>query len=162
MCFIMNSFKHVWGVPVQKGPNLNMSHHHIPLFNCIHYFDIFCAKDNVLTIIYCYSTLPTTSTASTGLSFFAWKTMFPPPYTAIPLYPLCPLCPPHKRSSVKWCEFRILPNGGGGQLSNPKFIDLVETDQGEWKELSSVWKLLGFFMPKYAFSHIIETFFWCI
>ena len=95
-------------------------HHHMPLFHCIHcahWFDLFATRDNVPTTLYHYST------TSTGLTFFAPKTMFKPPYTTIPLHQvdligltlfapktispvpyatisLCLLCPLHTASTV--------------------------------------------------------------
>ena len=57
------------------------SHHHIPLFHCIHWFDL-----------------------------FAPKTMSPPPFTTIPLCPLHPLhtVPTASTVSTAYCVHYIL------------------------------------------------------
>ena len=55
----------------------------------------FCTKDNVPTTIYHYSTV------FTGLTFFAPKTMFPPPYTTILLHPL-------HTASTAYCIYCVL------------------------------------------------------
>ena len=71
------------------------SHHHIKLFHCIHqihWFDLFCSKDNVPSAIYHYTTM---STTSTGLTFLHQKQC---PHHHIPLFhcvhcvPLSHLC----------------------------------------------------------------------
>ena len=61
---------------------------HCPLCHCIHsihWFDLFCTKDNVPTTIYHYSTV-LNAYCIHWFDLFAQKTMSPPPYTTIPLY----------------------------------------------------------------------------
>ena len=76
-------------------------HHHITLFHCILHPLVwpFCINDNVPTTIYHYSTaycihcihcvLCPLCACIHWFDLFAPKTMSPPPYTTIPLHPLC-------------------------------------------------------------------------
>ena len=69
MRFIMNSFKHVGGSLFRKVQIWTCDHQHIPLFHCIHSFDIFAPKTMSPPPYTAITTLPTASTATTGLSF---------------------------------------------------------------------------------------------
>ena len=77
------------------------SHHHIPLFHCvhcIHWFDLFhqrqCSLHHIplFDYVHCIHCIH-------WFGLFAPKTMSPPPYSTIPLCPLHLLCPLHPLES---------------------------------------------------------------
>ena len=82
-------------------------HHHISLFQCVLWFDLFVSKNNVPTTIYHCSTAYCIH-CILWFDLFAQNTMSPPPYTTILLHPLrtcihyvhCVLRPLHTASTA--------------------------------------------------------------